>query len=64
MRWFYERKARERWQKDSRENITFEEIYKCLGEADGLSEVQLRELMEVELAVEQEHLVGIEENIR
>ena len=64
MRWFYECKAREKWQKDSREDITFEEIYKCLGEAEALSENQLHGLMKLELDIEARNLVGIEENIQ
>ena len=64
MRWYYEHLARQRWQKDSREDVTFEEIYACLGEAEGLSEVQLQGLMQLELEVEARNLVGIEENIR
>lgn len=64
MRWFYERKARERWQKDSREDITFEEIYQCIGEAEKLSNEQLNDLMKMELELEAKNLVGIESNIR
>lgn len=64
MRWFYERKARERWQKDSREDITFEEVYQCLGEAENLSAEQLQGLMKLEIEIEAQNLVGIESNIR
>lgn len=64
MRWFYERKARERWQKDSREDITLGEIYKCMGETEGLSGELLQELMKLELDIEAQNLVGIERNIR
>lgn len=64
MRWFYERKAREKWQKDSREDITFEEIYKCLGEAEKLSLDQLQGLMKLELDIEARNLIGIEENVK
>ncbi len=64
MRWYYEHLARQRWQKDSREDVTFEEIYACLGEAEGLSEAQLQGLMKLEMEVEARNLVGIEENIR
>ena len=63
MRWFYECKAREKWQKDGREDITLEEIYKCLGEAESLSEAQIQGLMKLELDVEARNLVGVEENI-
>lgn|GEM_PF-1713399 len=62
MRWYYERVAREHWQKDNREDITFGEIYKCLGEAEGLSEELLQGLMRLELELEERNLVGIEEN--
>ena len=64
MRRYYETIARERWQKDGREDITFEEIYKCLGEAERLNAGQLRELMKLELETEAGNLVGIESNIR
>ena len=63
MRWYYERVAREHWQKDNREDITFGEIYKCLGEAEELSEELLQGLMKLELELEGRNLVGIEENI-
>ncbi|MBO6305218.1 MAG: adenylyltransferase/cytidyltransferase family protein [Selenomonadaceae bacterium] len=63
MRWVYERKAREKWQHNGKEDITFEEIYKYFGEAEGLNEYQLRALMELELSVEREYLVGVDENI-
>lgn len=64
MRWYYEHLARQRWQKEHREDVTFEEIYACLGEAEGLSDAQLQGLMQLELEVEARNLVGIEENIR
>lgn len=64
MRRYYERKARERWQADSREDITFQEIYKCMGEVEGLSDNQLQNLMKLELDIEARNLVGIRENIR
>lgn len=64
MRWYYEKKARERWQKNNREDVTFEEIYTCLGEAEGLSEAQLQGLKKLEIDTEARNLVGIRENIR
>lgn len=64
MRWYYERKARERWQTYSREDITFEEIYKCLGEAEGLDNTHIQGLMKLEMDIEVRNLIGIRENIR
>lgn len=64
MRRYYEGEARRRWQNEQVEEVTFGQIYQCLGEAEGLSTGQLQALMELELAVEREFLVGVEENIR
>ncbi|WP_297569853.1 adenylyltransferase/cytidyltransferase family protein [uncultured Anaerovibrio sp.] len=64
MRWYYERKARKLWQSDSREEITFNDIYKCFGDAEMLSDAQLKGLMKLELEIEAQNLVGIVENIQ
>lgn len=64
MRMFYERAARQRFQDEQIEEVTLGQIYQCLGEAEGLTSGQLQALMELELSVEREHLVGIQENIR
>ena len=63
MRWYYESVARNKWQKELTEDVTFVQIYQCLGDAEGLSSEQLQGLMDLELAVERENLVGIEDNI-
>ena len=63
MRWYYESVARNKWQKELTEDVTFVQIYQCLGDAEGLSSEQLQGLMDLELAVERENLVGIDDNI-
>ncbi|ORU00518.1 Glycerol-3-phosphate cytidylyltransferase [Anaerovibrio sp. JC8] len=64
MRCYYESKARKLGQSDSREDITFKDIYKCLGEAEGLSDAQLQGLMKLELDIETQNLIGVDENIK
>ena len=64
MRCYYESEARQCWQNEQVEEVSFEQIYQCLQEAEKLTSTQIQQLMELELAVEREFLVGVEENIQ